>query len=374
MKLEILKNRLVEGLSITSRISLKKASLPILENTLFETEKNFLKLSATNLETGIIWWSLAKIETEGKSCFNGKLVLNVISNIQEPTIKLEVENLDLKIENKGFLVKIKGVNHEDFPIIPTRDKYEKITVSCEKLCQSLSKIVNIPSPSIGRPEISGIYFSFEKDILKLAATDSFRLAEKKIEIKTPLAKTYSLILPQNAAKEIVGIFGAKEGDIDIFLSPSQIFLESQMVEFPHPEILFTSRLIEGEYPNYEEIIPKKFKTKAVLDRILFLNQIKTASLFSGRINEVKLEFDPKRKTIQILSKNPDFGEYKSEINTEIEGDEISISFNFRFLIDGLSSIDSKKIVFSISEKEGPSLLKPIDQEDFFYILMPIKES
>lgn len=374
MKLKILKDKLLEGLEIISRISSKKISLPILENTLFETEKNFLKLSKTNLESGIVWWGLAKIEKEGKVCVNGKLLSNVILGIQEPTINLEKEGLDLKLENKDFSVKLKGANPEEFPIIPTKDKYEKIAVSSEKLCQGLSKIIQIPSLSLGRPEISGIYFSFEKDILKLVATDSFRLAEKKLQIKNPLNKTYSLILPQNAAKEIVGIFGKKEGEVEIFLSPNQIFIEHQMSEFSHPEILFTSRLIEGEYPNYQEIIPQKFKTKAFLDRASFLNQIKTASLFSGRINEVKLKFDPKRKIIEIFSQNPDFGEYKSQIIGEIEGEEILISFNFRFLLDGISSIESKKIGFFLSDVEGPAILKPIEVEDYFYILMPIKTS
>lgn len=374
MKLKILKNKLLIGLGTVSRISLKKIPLPILENVLLETEKNFLKISSTNLESGIIWWGLAKIENEGKICINGKFLSNLISNIQEETIELEKEDFNLRIKNKGFSIKVKGVNPEEFPIIPNKDKYEKVILSCEKFYYSLSKVINIPSLSLGKPEISGIYFSFEKNFLKIVATDSFRLAEKKLENRTLLSKNYSFILPQNAAKEIIGIIGGREGDIYLYFSPNQVFFEIQMSEFSHPEILFTSRLIEGEYPNYQEIVPKNFKTKITLNRSDFLNQIKTASLFSGRINEIKLRINPLKKKVEILSQNPDFGEYKSEIGAEIEGGEISISFNYRFLIDGIASIDTKKLSFEISDEEGPALLKPIGIEDYFYILMPIKAS
>lgn len=374
MKLKILKTKLREGLETISKLTTKKISLPILENSLFEAEGNFLKISATNLESGIIWWGLAKIEEKGKLCINGKFLMNVLVSIQEDTLNLESEELNLKLENKGLSLKIKGVNPEEFPIIPSINGLEKISLDCRIFCQNLSKLINIPSPSFGRPEISGIYFSFEKNILKLVATDSFRLAEEKILLKFPLSKIYSFILPQNAAREIVGIFGEKEGEINIYLSPNQVFFEFSMVETSHPEVIFTSRLIEGEYPNYQEIIPKKFKTQIILDRSLFLNQIRAASLFSGRINEVKLKINPKDKKVEVFSQNPDFGEYKSQIESEVEGGEISISFNYRFLIDGISSIQEKKIIFSLSDEEGPALLGGLGNENYLYILMPIKAS
>jgi DNA polymerase-3 subunit beta len=372
MIIKILKENLVKGMEIINRISLKRVSLPILSNCLLETEKNFLKISATNLESGIIWWGLAKVEKEGKICIDAKFFYDVISNIKEETINLETENNLLKIKNKSISLKIKGVNPEDFPIIPQKNLLEKIQINSEELCNSLNKIINIPSPSLGRPEISGIYFSFEGKILKIVATDSFRLAEKKIHLPFSLNKNYSLILPQNTAKEIIGIFGKEEGEINLYFSTNQIFIESLASELPHPKILFTSKLIEGEYPNYQEIIPKKFKTKVRLDKTEFLSQIKAASLFSGRINEIKMKLDKKNGKLEISSQNPDYGEFKSEIFPKIEGEDISISFNYKFLIDGISSIDEKEFDFLFTNSEGPAILKP--SEDYFYILMPIKAS
>jgi DNA polymerase-3 subunit beta len=372
MKVKILKESLLKGLDLVTRVSLKKVSLPILSTCLIETEKNFLKISATNLESGIIWWGLAKVEEEGKTCIDAKFFSNVISNLKEETLTLQTENHILKIEDKNVSLKIKGVNPEEFPIIPQKNSLEKISVNSEKLCESLRRIINIPSPSLGRPEISGILFSFEGDSLKLVATDSFRLAEKKIRLSPPLSKAYSLILPQSAAKEIVGIFGKEESEINLYLTPNQIFVESLARELPHPKVLFTSKLIEGEYPNYQEIIPKKFKTKARLNREEFLSQVKAASLFSGKINEIKLNLNKKEGKIEILSQNPDYGEFKSEILSKIEGEDISISFNYKFLIEGISSFEEREFDFLLTDPEGPAILKP--SEDYFYILMPIKAS
>jgi DNA polymerase-3 subunit beta len=374
MNIRILKIKLKEGLDTVNRLTVKKIPLPILENILFETDLNFLKLTATNLETGIIWWGLAKVEEKGKVCANGRFLENIITSVPEETLCLKSKDFDLLVENKSLFLKIKGVNPEEFPLIPSIAEYEKVVFPSKEFCQNLSKIANIPSPSIGRPEISGIYFSIEKEILKLVATDSFRLAEIKIPLKTSLNKVYSFILPQNAAREIIGIFGNKEGELNLYLSPNQVFFEYLMEGISHPEILYTSRLIEGEYPNYQEIIPKKFKAKIYLEKTTFLNQIKIASSFRGRMNEVKLKIFPLEKRIEILSQNPEFGEYKSQINAKIEGEAMEISFNCRFLIDGISTLEGKEVEFSLSDKEGPAILRPSGIGNYFYILMPIKAS
>ena len=374
MIIKTIKNKLEQGLEKVGRLTTKKISLPLLNFSLLETEKNFLKLTSTNLESGIIFWILAKIEIEGKVCVDPRLLLNVLAQIPEETITIFLENRELKIETQNIQLKIQSQNPEDFPLIPSREALEKVVLEIKKLTNALSDIVNIPSPSMGKPEIGGIFLSFEKDILRMAATDSFRLAEKKIKLKTITSKNYSLILPQEAAKEIISIFGDREGDVDFYLSPNQVFIESTMTETNHPEIIFTSRLVEGEYPNYQEIIPKKFKTKIKIEKETFQKQIKLASLFSGRINDVRFKIDPQEKTIFINSQNTEVGEYKSQIKGEIEGGKMEISFNYRFLLQGIQSINEKELNFLLSNEDGPAILKGEKGEDYFYILMPIKIS
>jgi len=372
MKINILKEKLKKGVGIVERISQKSLTLPVLQNILFKTEKNFLKLSTTNLESAINWWSLAKVEKQGEICIPTKFLSNLLSLLPDKPISLSVENFTMDLTCDNYKTKIKGINPEEFPIIPQLKDGQVVRVDNLGFCHALSQIINIPSVSTARPEISGIYFVFESNLIKMVATDSFRLAEKKIFIDTKISKKHSLILPQSAAKEIVSVFGEKQGDLKICFSPNQILFEYMMDETDHPDIQFISKLIGGEYPNYEEIIPKKYKTQVQIERKELLNQIKSASLFSGKINEVKLRISPKNNKIEVLSQSPDLGEYKSFFTGDIKGDDLSISFNHRFLIDGISEIKKDELSFELTDEDGPAALSPLGDKDYLYIIMPIK--
>jgi len=374
MKLSILTEKLQKGISFISKISSKKVSLPILENILISTEKNFLKLSVTNLETGIYWYSLAKIEKEGKICVQKEFFEDLIFLLPPGKIELEEKNLILEVKTKNFSSKIKGQDPEEFPIIPQPKEEEFVLVNSKDFCKYIKKVLNLPATSLARPEISGILLEFTPNEIKIVATDSFRLAEERIPKKTGISKDFSLILPQISAREIYNIFSQEEREIKIYPSVNQFFLESQMIELKKPEIQYTCRLIEGEYPNYTDIIPKKFGTEVVLNKEEFLQKIKTASLFSSKINEIKLKFLPKENKIEIFSENPNLGEVRTEISRKVKGKELRISFNYKFLIDGLLSIDENEFIFSLTDSEGPAMIKPLEKQNYFYLLMPIKMS
>ncbi len=376
MKLTILQEKLKEGLRVVGRASLKSLSLPILNNVLLQTEKNFLSLAATDLEVGIKWWSLAKIEKEGKIVIPTQIFSNFINSLPNKKVDLEVKKLNLGVECDNYKTQFKGYDTEDFPIIPQVTEGEVVSVDSETFCQGLNQVVGIASPSTTRPEISGIYLVFEKNTVKMVATDSFRLGEKIFPVgKTNLRQSYSLILPQKAAKEIINIFGEKKEELRIYLTPNQILFETLMPEVTsHPQSRLVSRLIEGEYPNYQEIIPEKSKTQFTVAKEEFLNQIKIASIFSGKINEIKLKADPQTQRITISSQSPDLGEYTSFFSAKTQGKEISVSFNHRFLLDGLLNIKSSQVAFELSGEDGPGVLRPIGDKSYFYIVMPIKAS
>ena len=373
---KILKNKLKEGLNIVERIATKSLTLPILNNILLKTEKNFLNLSSTNLEIGIKWWGLAKIEKEGSLVVPTKILSDFLSFLEEGPINLEIKDQILNIETEKYSTKIKGFSPEEFPIIPEVSPVETISISNRFLTNGLKQIVQIPILSSARPEISGIYFNFQKDLIKMVSTDSFRLGEKKIFLKEPLPiqKEYSCILPQRTAKEIVNILGEREGESKIFLSPNQILFESPMAETSHPEIQIFSKLIEGEYPDYQAILPQKFTTQIILNKDEFLNQLRAASLFASKINEIKLKTDAKKGVVEIFSQNPDLGEYQSKIFAKIKGKEIEISFNFRFLIDGLLNIETPEISFELNGPEEAAVLKGVEDQSYLYLVMPIKPS
>ncbi len=376
MKLTILQNKLKQGLSVIERASSKSFILPILKNLLLKTEKNFLELSATDLEIGIKWWILAKIEKEGKITVPISILSTFINLLPEKPINLTITDQILSVECENYKTKIKGQSSEDFPIIPGISEGVSFSLNCPSFCQGLSQIVDIVLPSTVKPEISGIHFLIQKDLIKMAATDSFRLGEKTLFLEKPLPieKEVSLILPQKIAKEIINIFGEKEGELKVVCSPNQILFESLMPETNHPQIHLSSKLIEGEYPNYQEIIPKKYETQVILEKQEFLNQVKAASLFSGKVNEVKFKVIPKKGMVEISSQNPETGEYHSLILGEIKGKEEEISFNYRFLNSGLLNIKSSEVIFELNGEVGPGVLKPIGDESYIYVVMPIKAS
>ncbi len=350
MKAEILKENFKNGLNIVEKIVGRNLSLPILDNVLIEAEDNFLSLSSTDLETAIKLWILTKIVKKGKIAVPAKFISSFVSLLPDEKILLEEKKQSLYIECKSFKNQVQGYNPEEFPIIPKFDNLEFLEINNKKFCQGLAQVVDVASISQTRPEISGIYFVFSKNTIKIVATDSFRLAEKSIIPESVVKKEFSFILPQKPAKEIINILGEKEGMLKIFFSPHQTLFEFPMKEADHQQIQITSRMIDGEYPNYEEIIPKKFKTRITLKRDEFLNQIKTASLFSGKINEVKITANIQSKEIEIFSQNPEIGQSHSVVSGKIEGESIEVSFNHKFLIDGILNIKSSEIIFEISKK------------------------
>ncbi|MGB9743514.1 MAG: DNA polymerase III subunit beta [Minisyncoccales bacterium] len=379
MKIIILKDKLKEGVNLVSRIPVKSVNLPILNNILISVKKNFLTLITTDLELGIKWQSLVKTEKEGQVVVPIKILSNFINFLPNKQITLETSGFDLKIICDNYQTIIKGNNPDEFPIFPQISNKEKIEVPINLFCEGINSVVNITNPSLIKPEISGVYFSFQKKLIIIAATDSFRLGEKKLYLESlNNINNYSLIIPQRAAKEIVNIFGEKEGDLTIYFSPNQLLFETTSKEFHQPEIQFISRLIEGDYPNYQEIIPTKYETTLIFPLTELINQIKLASLFSSRANEIKLKTEPSKHQLKISSQNLDVGEHQSFILGQVKGKAIEISFNHRFLLEGLLNLENlsrqkkAEVVLNLINSEKPAVLRLKDDDSYLYLVMPIK--
>lgn len=380
MKLIILQEKLKKGLQIIERISPKSFTLPILNTVLIKTKKNFLNLKTTDLEIGINWWALAKIEEEGELAVPISLLSNFLNFITDNQITLTKKENFLLIESEKYKTKINSFPTEDFPLIPEVSKEDCIEINSEFFCNGLAQVVDFCSFSQTKPEISGVYFLLENNTLKLVATDSFRLAEKTLFIdklnffSKKFDKKISFIIPQKTVREVINIFNQKEEKLKIYFSPNHIMFENQILETPHPEIQLISHLIEGEYPAYQEVIPQKFTTQVIFNRDEFLKHLRMASLFTGKINEIKFKIGLKKGIVEVFSQNPDLGEHYSFLPGIINGDPIEISFNHRFLINGISVIKSKDIIFQLNKEEKASVLRPVDDQTFLYIVMPIKHS
>ncbi|MDP2820740.1 MAG: DNA polymerase III subunit beta [bacterium] len=374
MNLIVLKENLKRGLDVVERVIGKNISLPILNNIFLSSEKNFLKLSATDLEIGIHYWVLTKIEKEGSVVIPGRVLSSFISYLQDQKINIKSKGLDLVIEAEKNRTQIKGFDANEYPIIPKIESEEFIEVNSQKFIEGLNQVVEVVSTAQMRPEITGILLFFDKDAIKIVGTDSFRLAEKKITINTKIKDAKTFIIPKKTIKELISVFGDKKQKIKIFFSPNQIMFESNIEEIEHPEVQIISRLIDGDYPNYQEIVPKSFATQAVVNRDELIRQIKTASLFVDKNNEIKVSVNPENKEIEIKVQNPDIGENTASLQAKIKGEKIDISFNWKFLLDGLVNIKSDQVLIGLNGEEGPAIVKSIEEEDYIYVVMPVKIS
>ncbi len=372
MKIEILKENLKTALLVCEKVIGKNLSLPILNNVLIDAQDTFLGLVSTDLESVIKFWVLTKIIKKGKVVVPAKFLSGFVSSLPNQKITLETMGEDLKLECGAIKTQVRGFNLEDFPIIPEFNNGDFLEVDNQLFLDGLGQIIDVASPSSTRPEISGIYLHFSKNTITIAATDSFRLAEKHITLAGPVKKEFSFILPQKPARDIISILGGKEGLLKIFFSDNQVLFEFPMKETAHPQAQITSRLIEGQYPNYQDIIPAKFKTRIVVAKDDFLSQIKTASLFSGKVNEVKISLNAEKHQMEIFSKSPDLGENISTMPIKIEGESMDVSFNYKYLIDGLMQIKGSEVAFDLSKEEGPCILRPVGDASYIYMAMPIK--
>jgi DNA polymerase-3 subunit beta len=377
MKVTILQEKLKEGLASVEKITGKESTLPILNNILIKTNKNFLDIVATNLETGILWRILSKTEKEGVAVLPAQTLSGFIASLPHKSVEISSEGALTTITSEKYKSILKGFAADEFPALPINVEGEAIEIKSDLFCEALAQVANFTSLSSVKPEIAGVYLVFNKDSIKAVATDSFRLGEKTLNLpkKQELSKNYSLILPQRAVKEIIGIFSGLNQNIKIFFAPNQITIELISEEMDRPQIQYVSRLIEGEFPNYEEIIPKEFKTRAVFSRKEFLGHVKSASLFSGKVSEVNLKITTKDSNMEIYSQTSDVGEYQSEMKlAEVGGDDLVISFNHKFLVDGLAVVKGDDCVFEFSGEDGAGVLRPADGGGFLYILMPIKKN
>ncbi len=367
MNIICLQENFKKALNIVERIIGRNLTLPILNNVLLSIENNKLKISSTNLEIGINCWIPGKIKERGSITVPAKLINDFVNNLPNEKIELRVKDKQLELKCKKFKSILKGLSADDFPIIPKIKLQPLINIKNNLLKNSFIQVVEMASTSESRPEISGIYINFYKNTIKLAATDSFRLAEKNIEINSKELKEQSIIIPQRTVLEVIRILSEKkeQEEVKITLSNNQI-----LFDFNNTQII--SRLIDGQYPDYQQIIPSNSETEVIINRAELINNIKVASLFTGKVNDIKIFVDPKKSIIEISSKDADIGENKSKIEAEIKGKEVEVIFNYRYILDGLNNIYSDKVIIGLNDNTKPVLIRPVGDINYSYIVMPIK--
>lgn len=372
MKLICLQENLKRGLNIVEKIIGKNSTLPILNNILLQTQQNYLKLSSTNLEIGINCWIPVKVEKEGGIAVPIKILSGFISNLPSEKVSLETKNLILSIKLLNYKAIINSESPKDFPIIPKITGLTIFNLTNEVFKKSLNQIIISASIVENRPEINGVFINITKKKIIIAATDSFRLSEKTIYLNQDLNQDLSFILPFRSAQELLRILSEGTGDLGAILGKNQILFSIDGGNTGEPKIELISRLIDGNFPDYKQLIPKNFKTKVIMRKVDLLNAVKIGSVFSGRINDIKFNISSGGEEIQISAKNFESGENISKVKADVSGDDLEITFNYRYIIDGLNSMVSDNIFLGFNGSSQPALIKPIDDKDYSYIVMPIR--
>lgn len=369
MKVIILKNNLKEGLNNVGRAVTENINLPILKSVLIKTFNNKIKLISTNLELAITQLISGKIIEDGDLTTPFSVLNNIIINSDDERIELESKNNNLFLKTTNYEANIQGLSSEEFPIIPKIENNENfIKIDSLLFKDSLFKIINAAQISEIRPEISGVLFDFQISNLKLVTTDSFRLAEKTLfdkDFKSSFQQGFKIIIPLKTIQEIIKILSG--GDLYIYIDPNQILFKNNDLEI-------ISRLIDGEYPDYDPILPKELKTECFLNKEQFLNAIKLVSNFSGRVNDIRIKTKDKGRLVEVFSANSYLGENKYLIPAKTNGDDFDVAFNWRYLMDGLKNFDSEEVVFGVNGEQKPAIIKSIQDISYFYILMPIKNN
>jgi len=372
MKLVCLQKNLQKGLSITERIVGKNITLPILNNVLLETQKGLLNISSTNLEIGINCYIPAKVEKPGSITIPAKLFSGFVNNLPNDKVFLELKNNNLNIKSLNYKAVISGESAKNFPIIPKITGEELFIINTNIFKNGLNQVIYAASFTENRPEINGIFINIIKDKIIMAATDSFRLAEKNIGFNKKLENNISFIIPIRSAQELLRILGEKDGKIRLVISKNQLLFSIKDDNMDEPGVDLVSRLIDGNFPDYKQLIPKDFKTRLTINKSELLNAVKISSVFSGKINDVKFSISGVRKEIDVTAKDFNAGENISKIKSEVIGDDLDITFNYKYIIDGLNGLSGENIFWGFNGPTQPALLRVLDDRDYFYIVMPIR--
>ncbi len=366
MNIECIKDKLSYAIGKAERITGKNINLPILSCVLLEANDSSLTIKATNLDIGIEINLPVKVNKAGKVAVSGAVLSNFISNLtNDKNITLEEVSGNLKVSTKHSQSLIKTFPVDDFPNIPRVLSDKPFTFNIPSLMKGFKSVMYSSSVSTIRPVLSSLLLASEEDSVVFVATDSFRLSEKVVGVKKH--KEFSQILiPFKNVGEIIRTLEDIKEDATVCLNENQI-------AFSYGDIYITSRVIDGVFPDYKQIIPKDIKTEVIVLKQDFVSALRISNIFSDKFSQVTFHIESKNKTFKITTKNIDIGENVNNIDAVIRGDELSISFNYKYIIDCFQSIDSDSISLSFSDTNKPMVIRGVGDKSFLYLVMPMNK-
>jgi DNA polymerase-3 subunit beta len=362
MKLQVTQENLNKALSTVARIANTRGTLPVLANVLIKTVNGRLSIAATNLDVATTHYIGAKVAEEGSITVPARLMQDFVNSLPSGVINLDLDEYRLHISTDQYQSVINGVSAEEFPVMPAIENGKSWTVAGPQLKKSLQQVVMAASNDEARPVLTGVLLHTSDGNLYMAATDSYRLAEKNIGANS---EDINLLVPVSAMQDVLRIVGDFEGDVVISNDEQQILFQVGDVEL-------VARLIEGKYPDYRKLIPHSFETTATLKRADLLNVTKVSSLFAREsAGSITIHVDETTQSISIRSVASQLGENTAKADAKVKGTGV-ITLNSRYLLDALHALAGDDVLFAFNGKLEPTVLRDPAAEDYTHIVMPLK--
>lgn len=364
MKVRVTQAKLAHALTLVGRVASTRTALPVLANVLLKVTSSSITLIATNLEIAIIQTIAGKIEKSGAITIPARLLSDFVSSLPDEPIDIELKDTRLHITTSHYTSTINGVPAEEFPTLPTIQNGKSLSVAAPELKQAIQQTILAAGTDETRPVLTGAYLHTNSDQVFIAATDSYRLAERHLATKAK--DQFGLIVPASALGDVLRIIGDGGGEVAVTYNDTQ-------VQFVLGDSQLITRQIDGEFPTYRQLIPEKSDVNFTVDKEQFLNITKVAALFAREsAGSVTLHTDNKGQKISITSVASQVGENTSEAEAVVRGDG-QVTLNSRYLIDALNVVDSDQVTFHFSGKVSPCVLTPADKDAAYtHIIMPLK--
>jgi DNA polymerase-3 subunit beta len=369
VKLSVMQENLARGLSVVSRAVSNRSTLPVLANVLLKTEDAGLKLTATNLEIGITYWVPGKIETDGATTVPAKLLTDLVNSLPAgDRVDLDLQTGDvLHLTCGRFETHIKGIDADEFPAIGAAGERPTTRIAQNILRQALAETAFAAASDEARPILTGVLARFEGDQVTLAAADNYRIAVKTIPILDAVPET-SVVIPARALNELARILADVDEPIEVVLAGGR-----NQILFHLDGIDLVSRLIDGQFPNYQQVVPQSHTTRAVLDREELLRAVRPAALIAHEsANIVKLQVSADGEPGITVSANAEVGDHVGQVEAAVEGDGTTIAFNARYLADVLTNVAADQFALELNGPLSPGVFKPIGDDQYIHVVMPVR--
>lgn len=378
MEITILQKNLHQGLAVVGHIAGKNINMPILNNILINAKDGLITLAATNLEIGLTRQVRGKTVKNGEITVDAKVFSDYIALLPNEKIDIKLDKQNLKISCQKYNTTIKGQESQDFPVIPQIEKKIGISFGLNELKTALSQILFAINPSDNRLELTGVLFDINQKTINLVATDSFRLAKREVAFQLELGEIDSaglkIIVPLKTMQELSRIIGStndvlsEEGDqIKMFITDNQVLFVYQGIEM-------VSRLIEGHYPDYDQVMPVNFKTETIIDRGELSRVIKMASIFSANsTNAIDLLIDSGQQKIIVEAVAGQVGSQQAELSAKVDGQNNSVRLNYRYLLECLNVLPASQISMKLVDDVAACQLSLPGSDEYQYIIVPLRK-